>query len=772
MLFLQPPFHIIEGVAVLRDNSPGQYYFMPAMPRLSTVRDEATGVDLPQIQLLKFRGGAGAGGFLTFAVDLSFDEERLENVAAEIRRLDGLDRDPLLAPVQVENGSVRLMILGQSSAPPPGPGQPPAPPGGPGEPRFVMKINPPYESKPALYGNNEAIFSVELDADGVQLVEASLLQGTMLPIGVIYALEFYALRPAFTVQVTADWNRVQKHFEESFGFDIMFASVDIDKVVDELIESRAVVIDVTSFLPEGEDAGSWVGRRDQAINDFKDMVLDSFFEPSIEPVKEEEDGWDKFTHTAERLSLLAATGGWAGVAKFHYVKKDITRIDDKKLNLTMNERVTVKRTIYPQANLKSLGSELRSLIDQGRLDRSQLIQDVTLNSDWFRRRQVEAHALVNFDHDDVESVNLTVEYGGDPQTLRLSKGADSGTRQWNSILDGDVMRREVDYRYRVNFRDVDTTERPGVVESPPLVVRGDEFEISPRAEGVYFVDDIVVGADTLPWDRYPSVSAEVRYTDEEHRIRLAETFVLSKAKPETTWRRFRLNAELDDYQVQITYLAADHRDIVVPWHTTNQERLLIRDPRPAKRTLQVIPAVPWALVAMALVEVWYIDLPNGIQERQTLSFLNTDADRLPKLFTSSLADPEQRFVGYSAMILLNDNRMITVPPSMTAGPAVFIRTDMTGHRVITVRPGIADFATAGIVRMEADLDFADTGAGLSFADTFTFWSARDVAFFEFDYTAADQDRYHCHLRTLYANGMVQERDLGLLDGDRLMLPAA
>jgi hypothetical protein len=755
----------------MRDNTEGQYYYLPAMPRLSTIRDEVTGVDLPQLQLIKFRGGAGDGGFLTFAVDLSFDEERLANVAAEIRRLDGLDRDPLLAPVQVENGSVRLMALGQASAPPPGPGQPPAPPAGT-PPRFVMRINPPYESKPALYGDNAAIFSVELDAEGVQLVEASLLQGTMLPIGVIYSLEFYALRPAFTVALTADWDRVQKHFEESFGFDVMFASVDIDKVVDELIESRAVVIDVTSFLPEGEDAGSWVGRRDQAINDFKDMVLDSFFEPSIEPLKEEEDGWDRFTHTAERLSLLAATGGLAGAVKFHYVKRDITRIDRKKLNLTMNERVTVKRSIYPQANLKSLGSGLRALLDQGTLDRSMLVQEVTLNDAWFRRRQVEAHALVNFDHDDVESVNLTVEYGGEPQTLRLTKGTTSGTSSWNSILDGNAMRREVQYRYRVHFRDVDTAERPGVIESPPLVARGDQFEVSPRAEGVYFVDDIVVGADTLPWDRYPSVAVEVRYTDEAHRIRLAEHFVLSKAKPEATWRRFRLDAGLEEYQVQITYLAADHRDIVVPWHTTDQERLLVRDPRPAKRTLQVVPAVPWTLVAMVLVEVSYTDLPNGIQERQTMSFLNTDVDRLPKTFSASLVDPAQRFVGYSAMILLNDNRMITVPPSMTAGPAVFVRTDMTGHRVVMVRSGIADFAQAGIVRMEADLDFADTAAGLSFADTFTFSSARDSAFFEFDYVDAGRDSYHCLVRTVYANGLVQERDLGLLDGDRLLLPAA
>src|SRR5207249_6079773 len=62
-------------------------------------------------------------------------------------------------------------------------------------------------------------------------------------------------------------------------------------------------------------------------------------------------------------------------------------------SLTMNERVTVKRSIYPQANLKSLGATLRDLIERGKIDRSLLVQEVTLGSAWFASRQVTAHAL-------------------------------------------------------------------------------------------------------------------------------------------------------------------------------------------------------------------------------------------------------------------------------------------------------------------------------------------------------------------------------------------
>jgi hypothetical protein len=776
MLFLQPPFHIIEGLATFGDHAnKRQFYFLPVMPKLTTVRDPVSLVDVPQIQLLKFRGDAGTGGFLTFEVNLGVEEERLANVAAELKRRYQLRDDPFLAPVVVEDGNVRLIMLDRATAAPPVGGQPPAgpsPDGDGGGPRFVLKIDPPTASKPALYGDNQAIFSVQLTQDGVDLVEASLLQGEMLPIGVVYALDFFALRPAYTVQVTADWNRVQNHFEQSFGFDYLFSSVEIDTVVDKLIEDRVVVINVDTFLPEGEDAGSWVGRRDQAVNDFKDMVLDSFFEPSLEPVREEEDGWDRFIHTAERLTLLGATGGLAGSASFHFVRRDITRIDQKRLNLVMNERVTVKRSIYPQANLKALGRHLRDLIAQGAIERSRFIQEVTLNSPWFQRREVKANALVNFDYDSVDSVNLTLAYGGQPQTLRLTKADASGTRRWNSIVVNNAMRREVEYQYRVNFRDVDTSERPGVLESPKMIANGDEFEISPRAEQLYFVDEIKLGADQLPWNRFPSVSVEVRQQDAENGIRLAETFMLTQAQPEATWKRFRLDSERDEYQVRVTYLASDNRDIATDWRTTDQERLLIRDPRPAKRTVQVVPAVPWGLVAMVFVELGYDDAPNGVHEQTTLSFFNTDQDRGPKTFSANLVDPEQRLVSYSATILLSDNRVITIPPSMTVAPTIFIRTDMVGHRVVTVRPADVNFGTLGILRMEADLEFADETAGLSFADKFTFWSAKDSQVFEFDYASAERNRYRCRVRTVHANGLVQERDLGLLNGDRMILPAA
>jgi hypothetical protein len=768
MLYLKPPFNIISGAAVFADHAdPLQFYFLPSMPELTSTVDPVTGVKVPHIDLIKFRGSAGNGGFLTFEVSLGPDQSVVDDIAAELRTIYHLRDTPRVAPVLLEGGSVRLVILGRATDD--HDGQPMW--DSEQEQRFKVRFAP--ESKPALYGDNRAIFSVELDQYSVELIENSLLHAELMPIGVVYSLDFLALRPAFTVKVTADWDRVQTHFDESFKAEVLFSSVEIDKVVDKLIEDQVVNIEVDSFLPEGEDdGGSWVGRRDHAVNEFKDMVLQNFFKPSLEPVKEEQDGWDRFSNTAERLSTLAVTGGWAGVAKFSYVKRDLTRIDQKRINLNMQERVTVRRSIYPQASLKGLWRLLRD----AQVDFNRFVQSVTLDDPWFEKRSLKAHSLVAFDNDKVESVNVTLTYDGEPRTIRLSKATPDGASDWNSVISGNgagtAMVRGVDYEYRVSFGNVDTAERPGVLLATTQTTIGDEFDISPRGEGLYFLDDIQIGSSVLPWDRYPQVSVDVRYSDTPNGIRLAESFVLTKDSPEVTWQRFRLDPTLDHYDVRVTFLAADHRDVQVDWTTIDQERLIIRDPHPLRRSVQVAPAVDWRLVAMIFVELRYVDTVNGIDEEQTLAFFDTDDDRIPKPFSVNLVDGTNRLVHYTATIVLKDNRTIAVPPSMTAGSTIVLRSDMAGHRIVTVKAPKDDFRARGLLRIEATLSYRDDAAGLSFDDRFTFSSAAESSFFEFDYASSDRSSYSCTLLMVLANGLVQDRDLGSLSVDTLVLPSS
>src|SRR5690349_20186477 len=115
MIYLEPPFYFINGVMVYRDHLDPLYcYYLPVSPRLRRVRDEATGRDVPQVQLIKYKSEvAGNGGFFNFDVHIGLTQTERDDIAAEVKRLGRLPATPSLVPVPVLDGTVRLMVFGQ-----------------------------------------------------------------------------------------------------------------------------------------------------------------------------------------------------------------------------------------------------------------------------------------------------------------------------------------------------------------------------------------------------------------------------------------------------------------------------------------------------------------------------------------------------------------------------------------------------------------------------------------------------------------------------------
>lgn len=752
MLFLAPPFQFIKGVAVFPDHESDEIiHYAPANPHLSMITDPVTGAQTPEFLLLKYRGDAGTGGFLNFSVDLSIDDATLQEVRNEIMVMRNMRSLPIMSPISFEDGTVKLMLLNAQT---PDPGAPPPDPDAPK--RFVLDIAHP--AKPSLYGDNKAIFSVALDADGVQLVEAAL-DGPIMNIGVMYQLDFHALRPAYRVKVSADWERLQTHFDETFSGNVFFAELEISTVVDELIEDGVILIEVDTFLPEGEDSGSWVGNRDQAIAEFKDMVTQNFFEPSTEVLNPAGEGWDDEMKAAGQIGLLFATGGWAAVASFSYRKIDITQLNRKSLNLQMQERTTVRKTIYPQSHLRGLFRPGDAQAD-GTLDKSRFVKMVTLNDDWFKRREVTAHGNLQFDADSISAVNLTLDYGGDLKSLRLTKTETEKTASWLSDMVGNEMRMPVEYNYSVEFSGVDTAERPGRVDSGNAVTRGAHLDISPENDRLYFIDDIKIESANFPWDRYSSVEIHLRYRDDANGIDLNDSLLVTQAAPRHVWRRFRMDEGLDSFEIQRVFHGTDNANRTLPWTAINQELVLVTDPMPQKRTVTIVPNVMWDLVSFILVEVSYTDTANGIFKTEPFTFDASDAGKLPKTFSVNLADPDKRFVRYSTRIILKDGSQVAIPSSETQAVFVPISLDMIGHRVVEVHGPTGDFAAAGIDRVEARLSFTDPDFGLSATDVLRFDQPGQIRFFEYDYARTDVRAVQITQTDVWDNGMRGERNLG------------
>lgn len=753
MLYLNPPFHIINGVSVFADHAdPLQFYYLPLAPHLTVLDDPASDQQLPQIQLIRYRGSAGKGGILNFDVNVGISEGQLEEVADELRSRQAVNGVPRLAPAPLVDGTVRLLIFGEDSGAEEDEDEDKeAPPG----PRFVLEVS--HHAKPSLFGDNQAAFSVMLDEAGVVVMERAL-RGEISPIAVVYSLEYLALRPAYTVQLTADWSRVQTHLEESFGVNTLIFSSQIDKVVDKLIEDQVITLTADTFVDESEDSGA-ISRRDQALNEVREMVTDTFFEPSVNPIETGDD----FPDTVERLSQIGARGGLSSI--FTLKEVDVTRIDQKHLNVNMSERTTVRRGIHPQGHLAGI---FHSVIEAG-LDLSRFVFSVDLDDPYFQKRKLRVRTVANFADDSIALVNASLRYGTDQRNVILETQDAKQDVEWSSILVDEAMKREVEVSYEVDFRDVDGTERPLSLRAELEPELGDELVLIPR-EDLYSIVEIPIEADRVPWDRYPKVEVQVRYSDPDNGIEVRDRFLLDQASQVPIWSLFVIDRARKGFEYKLHYRAADNRDVERPWTESDEDRIRVPDPSPGRRKVDVVTTSGlWLELDRVFVDLRY-EFPDGTGgSESSLQFSATDP--LPvKQFVIEKFDPEQPRAAYQVTLVFKDGRVVEVPESYTVDQRIMIRADMRGHQVVSVHPERLDFAQKNLTEIKVELTYAY--GGVSVADSFSFRNARAQAAFEFDYTDPAKRDYEYKTSWFYANGLSRGTEWAKTNAEELAIPVA
>jgi hypothetical protein len=742
MLYEAPPFYLIDGVSIMPDHAdPLQFYYMPLAPRFVTRQDGA--IEVPQMLVIKYRSATRVGGFADFDVHLGMSEAELETVRQELQRLANLNELPRLSPVPVVDGSVKLMLFGRTS------GDTPAA----DDAGFVRSIH--HAAKPALYGDNRAAFSVELDDRGITILDQAM-RGEMAPIGVVYGLDYLALRPAYHVKLKIDWDRVQDIMDTTYGHEGLFTAVQIQDTVEKLTEERAIEFEADTFVPEDE-GGSLTERRDAAIARVRDMITDAFFESSIDPLRQAPDGWDK----AANIIKSFAPQRFAPMGVFSYKKTHYSRTDQKRLDVDFSERTTIKRSIYPQGHL----SGLFRVFGQG-LDPARLTISVDADDPWFKRRKVRIISRADFDRDPVRSMTATMTYGNVTKTVLLDKTKPEEAVEWPSTVRDGLMIEPVALRFEVDLKPADAGERPNKLVSDVTQILGEAQEIEPR--DLFSLEEIpVLTLPNFPFDRYPQVDIQLRYDDPEHGIRQDDLVRLTKEQPNTAWQRFLVGAPAAPIMAKITYHAADHRDRDTPFAPLVRPQVDIPDPFPQRLKVTVVPALNFNEVDRAFVDLAYDDEENGVHVEDSVEIVQNQTVRP---FIIERVNPLLGRVRYKVTILMKDSTVFEGPWSTTLSSRIFVRSDLKGHRAVTLRSP-ADFNAKGLERITIEARSKDEIAGLSFADRFDFAAPGSTATFEFDFVDPANDAYELKVKRLFRNGLSAEQDWQHFDRDDITIAA-
>ncbi len=748
MLYESPPFYLINGVSILPDHRnhlenrlQPQYYYMPLAPRFVTRRDGE--IDVPQLLLVKYRSATRVGGLVDFDVHLGMSDDELDVLRRELQRLAQLPDLPRLSPVPVVDGSIKLMLFGRMSGDTPGAG----------DAGLVRALH--HAAKPELYGNNRAAFSVELDERGVTILEQAM-RGETAPIGVVYGLDYLALRPAYHVKLKIDWDRVQDILDTEYGHEGLFTAIQIQDTVEKLEEQRVIEFEADTFVPEDE-GGTLIGRRDAAVARVRDMITDAFFDSSIDPLREAPDGWDKAAETIK--SFVPQRFSALGV--FSYKKTHYSRVDHKRLDVDFSERTTIKRSIYPQGHL----SGLFRVFGQG-LDPNRLVISVDADDPWFKRRKLRLISHANFDTDPVRSLTATLTYGGVTQTVLLDKAKPEQSVEWPSSVREGRMVEPVSMQFEVDLTPAEGGERPAKLVSAVTEVLGEAEAIEPRE--LFSLEPIpILTLASFPFDRYPQVDVQLRYDDPAHDIRQDDLVRITKEQPNASWQRFLVGAPAGPVMARLTYHGADHRNHELPFAPLAKPQVDVPDPFPQRLKVSVVSALDFQQVERAFVDLVYDDPRNGVHVEDAVEIAENQPARP---FLIERVDPTLGRVRYKVTILKKDSTLFEGPWSTTLAGRIFVRADLKGHRAVTLRSP-ADFDDLALERITVEVRSRDDIAGLAFADRFDFAAPGSTATFEFDFVDPAADAYELKVKRLFRNGLSAEQDWQRFDQDELTIAA-
>ena len=741
MLYEAPPFYVINGISVMRDHADRlQFYYMPLSPRFVTRKGD---IDVPQCLLIKYRSATRGGGMMDFDVHLGLSEQERAALAQELQRLANLDKLPNISPVPVVSGTVKLMLFGRASG-----DKPDADGSG-----FVRSMQ--HHSSPALYDGNRAAFSVELDDRGMTILDQAM-RGELAPIAVVYGLDYLALRPAYHVKLQIDWDRVQDLMDKTYGHEGMFTSIQIQDTVEKLVDQRVIVFEADTFVPEDE-GGTVIERRNAAIARVRDMITDAFFESSVDPLRQAPTGWDKAANIIKSFSPQRFKP--SGV--FSYRKTHYSRVDKKRLDVDFSERITIKRTIFPQGHL----SGLFQVFGQG-LDPNRLIIKVDADDPWFKRRKVRVISRADFANDPVRSLTATLTYGSSTRTVLLDKTTPEQTVEWPSTVRDGALIEPVSLRFSVDLKPADAGERPNRLESESVAVLGESKEIEPR--DLFSLEAIpVLTLPNFPFDRYPQVDVQLRYDDPKNKIRQDDVVRLTKDQPNGVWQRFIVGAPAGPIMAKVTFRAADHRNRETPFAPLTSPQVDIGDPSPQRLKVTVVPALNFNEVDRAFVDLEYVDEANALKVEDSIEI----AQGQPiKPFIVDRINPQLSRVRYRVAVLMKDSTLFEGPWSTTLASRIFVRTDVKGHRAVTLRSP-ADFAQQGLERITIEARAKDELAGLEFSDRFDFLGPGATATFEFDFVDPVRDAYELRVKWLFKNGLSAQQDWQRFDRDEVTIAA-
>jgi hypothetical protein len=761
----------IQGITLFRDyNDSNRYYYLPQYPRLS--REGGN----PLFQLLIYRrditdnsafkeGDRLGGGFLTMTVDLGVSEDTLTAIKNE---LSGAGGNVQLAAVPFEAGSVRVSALGATSG-----ADAAAQPSG--SAHFVEQIL--GATTPSLYGDNRAVFSMELSQEGAVLMRASLEDPGASQVAVVYNLDYRGLMPAYQCKIKIHFQQSYSYLRTRFTMNTLYFKADVDAEAEKLLKDGSIQITEVDFA--GMDAAAAAASRDKLNQLAKDLATWAFFKPSIQPGAvlavdrgqlvaadptqaasavaagfsqplqaiatsqgaaggtsgprlQGESGGDNSTRAAGRplptgtattpppgpgdgAQPLSAVERWnqLGRPQAAFLMRSLTQEEQQDIEYDLFQVSATKRTAGPQGQIRMAAGDAQLA---GR------IKEVDLDDPFFARITGSVTTNANLAALGVSSMVVKLRYGTRDDGSRPKDTTEfvltaPGQKQNFAFMLDRRLSVTLEYQVVVKYQSGFAIGDPSLqATSEWIETTTRDLDIDPNEVSAVFPVDLAVAQ--VDWGAVSSINCTLHYADPSAGVIDEASLVLTQASPSGKFHIRPLDPQKRAYNIKSDFQFKTGQTSTVQQQGNGQRTFVLNQPTELAVPLTVIAADPLKHFSKMVVELAFQASDGTPEQDKLLTFSSNGETQTWTLFRSTSSEkPSYR---YRTTLFSTNGSETQSDWKMASDQLLVVGETFAGLLEVNIRMLITDFRAAGLLGAKLHLEYADAAPGVN--------SAKDMFF--------------------------------------------
>lgn len=647
MLLLGRSAQQIEGITIFPDHeNPKQFWYLSGPVSLAQRNGSTVFTLIKYNKKVKDKGAKG-GGFVTFEVNLNLPDK------IESRIKSKLPDGAVLAPVPFDKGTVKCLALD------------------------VDKEQILGASSPSLYDDNSVIFSLTLNENQTTILEQAY-NGSATPIGVVYELEYTAMRPSLDVRLEADLQRVYNEFQASLGasgfVEVMFLEGEIEAGFQKLIQEGAIKVDIVTFVDD-EDTKQ---QKETALKLFMDTLLKDWFVPTLTvPKLSEEDKEDlPLDETTNNKDDAAATdedknkpidGIGEDLKDTVDAVEDLTEevIPQAKLKLRFVRQEERKKVTYiyrgAQATRKTYfpqGFFSRLLSD---VENKKGIITADLDDPFFRTIAIDVQAPeINYGKYGIQSLHFAAKYPNREIESRIFDKEHNSAQLVEFAMNKNL---DTSYKYQVqyNFLPDSGWEGERVTYEIPWVSTEDRTQVLLPHEQLDFLDIAVTLERNFYWGNIQEARVYISYKSPNNKWNKEKVLRFTPDTDTEQHCKLRLSdrearkGEDPSYTYYIEYQKSDDSAQKTERVTTKVQGIVVNDLTKKKLPVKFVPQL--APNERAFIDVVYEDAANDFRWDKSLEIGAIGST--PVEIEIPLSNPSQPQFQYAITFLKADGRRLS-----------------------------------------------------------------------------------------------------------------